>query len=349
MELRQLRYFVAVVEAGTVSGAARQLNMSQPPLSAQLHALEEDLGCPLFEHTGRRLRLTAAGTAFYERAKTILQLCGAARAEMADRGAGRSGVLRVGVVSSVCGTLFTNWLRAHAAACPGARYQIHEANTYQLVEQLRCRQIDLAIVRTPFAAPELDCLPLREEPMLAVGLPPFFAAADRTEEGETPFQKGGTAFAAIRDTAAYDKKSPLAAAGPWAAPSGSCSASAGSAAGERESLSLAALTETPLVLYRRWEEIVRGQFRLYGCRPQVRCVCDGADTALRLAGAGLGVALTPASAAASLPAGVEVRPLAERDLASRIAALTRRGDLPAPAESFLALLRQDQAFSTECS
>lgn len=55
MELRQLNYFIAVVEEGTISGAARALHMSQPPLTAQMHALESELGCALFEHAGRRL------------------------------------------------------------------------------------------------------------------------------------------------------------------------------------------------------------------------------------------------------------------------------------------------------
>ena len=63
MELRQLRYFVAVVEEGTVTGAARRLRLSQPPLTMQLHSLEEELGCALFEREGRRLRLTEAGRA----------------------------------------------------------------------------------------------------------------------------------------------------------------------------------------------------------------------------------------------------------------------------------------------
>ena len=78
MELRQLRYFVAVVEAGTVTGAAEQLAMSQPPLTMQLHNLEAELGCSLFAREGRRLRLTEAGAVFYRRAKTILALAEAA-------------------------------------------------------------------------------------------------------------------------------------------------------------------------------------------------------------------------------------------------------------------------------
>ena len=62
MELRQLNYFIAVVEEGTISGAARALHMSQPPLTAQMHALESELGCALFEHAGRRLRITEANS-----------------------------------------------------------------------------------------------------------------------------------------------------------------------------------------------------------------------------------------------------------------------------------------------
>ena len=81
MELRQLKYFIAVVEEGTVSGAARALHMSQPPLTAQMHALEAELGCALFEHAGRRLRITEAGRALYARARAIAALCEGANAE----------------------------------------------------------------------------------------------------------------------------------------------------------------------------------------------------------------------------------------------------------------------------
>ncbi len=88
MEIRQLRYFTAIVEEGTVIGAARRLNMTQPPLTAQLHSLEEELGCLLFRHEGRRLHLTEAGHTFYQRASTILGMCNATAAEMDNFRAG---------------------------------------------------------------------------------------------------------------------------------------------------------------------------------------------------------------------------------------------------------------------
>lgn len=174
MEIRQLRYFTAVVEEGTVTGAARRLNMTQPPLTAQLHGLEEELECSLFRHEGRRLHLTEAGRTFYQRACAILGMCTATAAEMEHFRAGTAGTLHIGVVSSVQNTLFLEWITQFSSIYPQIRYELYSGNTYQLLEQLRTSQIDLAIIRTPFSAPDAEILPLRRESIMAVGLPSFF-------------------------------------------------------------------------------------------------------------------------------------------------------------------------------
>lgn len=175
MELRQLRYFAAVVEEGTVTGAARRLNMTQPPLTAQLHNLENEFGCQLFTHEGRRLQLTEAGHTLYERTCTILGLCDATAAEMEDFHTGSAGTLRLGVVSSVQATLFPKWLKQFAAHYPQVQYDLHSANTYRLLEQLSAGALDLAIVRTPFSAPDLDVQYLRKDSLIAAGTSDFFA------------------------------------------------------------------------------------------------------------------------------------------------------------------------------
>ena len=82
MELRQLRYFVTVVEEKTVTAAAEKLNMTQPPLTAQLKLLEKELNCSLFQRKGRRLQVTEAGKHFYQKAAVILGMCDAAAKEM---------------------------------------------------------------------------------------------------------------------------------------------------------------------------------------------------------------------------------------------------------------------------
>ncbi len=174
MEFRQLRYFVAVVENGTVLRAAQMLHMSQPPMTAQIHALEQELGCALFEHSGRRLRLTENGQAFYLRAKAILDQCQAARFAMADLRAGATGILRVGVISSFSGPEFIRWIDRFSRENPGIRYEIREANTYQLLSLLRQRVIDLAVIRTPFSASDVAVHTLRTETLQAVGAPHFF-------------------------------------------------------------------------------------------------------------------------------------------------------------------------------
>ena len=88
MEIRQLIYFIEVVKQKGVTQAAKALHMTQPPITRQLHLLEEELGCSLFDRSSRRLILTEAGRHFYERAQTILGLCDATVLDMANYEAG---------------------------------------------------------------------------------------------------------------------------------------------------------------------------------------------------------------------------------------------------------------------
>lgn len=169
MDLKQLRYFTAVVEQGSVSAAARALYMSQPPLSTQIRQLEEELGCRLFDRDGHRLLLTDAGKLLYERAQGLLEMAGSMEKELRDFAEGATGTLRLGAVSSICSADLPGWLQAFHRDYPGIRFELSEQNTYQLLDQLRSRRIDVAIIRTPFSADGLECRVLRPERMMAVG------------------------------------------------------------------------------------------------------------------------------------------------------------------------------------
>ena len=251
MDLKQLRYFVTVVETGSISADARKQYMTQPPLSAQMQALEQELGCPLLERGARRVELTYAGRRLYERAKTLLELEQTAREEVRACADPAGGMLRLGVVSSVAGEMVPRWLTAFTRQMPGVQLRLTEANTFRLLEQLRQGHIQLAIVRTPCPDEGLVRLPLAEERLVAV------------------------------------------------APAGGLPAAP---------VALETLTAQPLVIYRRWEPLLREQAERAGLALRPRCVCDDARTAVQLAAAGMGVAVVPASAAQP---GLTVAPLRE--------------------------------------
>ena len=174
MELRQLVYFTAIAQAGTITAAAQKLHMSQPPLSLQLQKLEEELGCPLFERDTRHLHLTQAGELFYERAQGILQQCADVKREMADLQAGGRGLLRIGVVSSLSTSLLPRWVAQFHARYPMVQLELTERDSYRLLELVRSQRIDLALVRRPFSGQGLEIHPISNEPMCAIGQKHFF-------------------------------------------------------------------------------------------------------------------------------------------------------------------------------
>ena len=174
MEIRQLLYFTAIAEEGTISGAARRLHLSQPPLSRQLQLLEEELGCQLFRRDTRHMELTEAGELLYARSRESLRSLGDIKREVADISLGKGGKLSLGVVSSVSGRLLPGWLRQFHELYPDIRIDLKEGDSYGILEQVRKQQIDIALARKPFAVRGLELTELKTEPMCAVGARSFF-------------------------------------------------------------------------------------------------------------------------------------------------------------------------------
>ena len=167
MELRQLRYFVAVAEELHFRRAAARLHMSQPPLSNQLRMLEEELGCPLMIRSRRRVELTPAGEAFLEEARTILgDLAEAAEAARRIH-AGRAGRLRISFVGSALLSLVPEVVKRYRAARPDVELQLRERSTEDQLRDLRAGAIDVGLLPLPVHAPDLRAEVLLRERAVA--------------------------------------------------------------------------------------------------------------------------------------------------------------------------------------
>lgn len=148
MELRHLRYFVAVAEERHFGRAAERLHMAQPPLSQQIRALEAELGLPLLTRTTRRVELTAAGTAYLQRAREILGAVEAAGREAARVAAGRTGRLRVGCVGSATYSLLPALAKTLRAELPDVEFGFQgEMLSPDQVTALREGSLDLGLLR----------------------------------------------------------------------------------------------------------------------------------------------------------------------------------------------------------
>jgi DNA-binding transcriptional LysR family regulator len=167
MELRQLRYFVAVAEELHFRRAAERLHMSQPPLSNQLSRLEGELGCPLMIRSRRRVELTPAGEAFLRDSRRLLRELDEAVHTARRIHAGQTGELRISFVGSALLSLVPNVVRRYRALRPDVELQLRERSTEEQLRELRAHTIDVALVPLPVDAPDLRTEVLRREPAVA--------------------------------------------------------------------------------------------------------------------------------------------------------------------------------------
>ncbi len=163
MDIRQLRYFIAIVEEGTISLAANRLHISQPPLSQQLKAMEEELGSVLVYRRGKRLEITESGRALYKYALQVTQLMEEAKAEVIEVGNGDKGTLSLGI-NTLSSVELPLWLHEFKARYPQVSYKIQQNESYQLCELVRNRSLELAIVRLPLELDDFSILHLQTEP-----------------------------------------------------------------------------------------------------------------------------------------------------------------------------------------
>jgi DNA-binding transcriptional LysR family regulator len=172
MELRHLRYFIAVAEEGHITRAAERLGMQQPPLSQQIRALERELDVQLLRRKPRGVELTEAGRALLADARAILAHIDHAFATTRRTARGEQGRIAVGFTSSAPFHPFVpRVIRAFRESFPLIALTLEESGTTELIEDLRHERVDAAFIRTPVTDPlGLTVNPLLEEAML-VALP----------------------------------------------------------------------------------------------------------------------------------------------------------------------------------
>jgi DNA-binding transcriptional LysR family regulator len=166
VELRHLRYFVAVAEELHFRRAAERLHVAQPAVSQQVRKLEVELGVRLFDRSQRDVALTNAGAALLPEAYRVLRQAETARA--AARGASDRPGLRVGYVPTALRASIPRTLRRLVAAMPNLQTTIEPGSGLELVDAVRAGELDAAVVSLPVPAADVRVTPLGEQRAVAV-------------------------------------------------------------------------------------------------------------------------------------------------------------------------------------
>lgn len=241
MEIKQLSYFVTIVNEGNITAAARKLHIAQPALSNQIKELEEELDTKLFHRGPRKITLTDAGEILFDKANSMLELKNLIKRELEDTKSGFKGTLRIGTVSAIDADLIENLFLKFHKKYNKIKYEIYEGITPQIIDMLFSGIIEIGIVRTPFETAGLSTIYMKSEPMIA----------------------------------AYGKNCDLDRF--------------------KDMITIKELNDKPLVIYRRFKDIVISAFQKEQIDPYILCINDDSRTSLLWANAGLGIAIVPMS------------------------------------------------------
>lgn len=168
MELRHLRYFLAVATSKNFTRAAETLHVSQPSLSVQIRDLEEELGAKLFDRLGRTVLLTQAGTLFREHAERAIRELEHASQLVRELHGAQRGRLIVGTLASVNSYLIPTFASQFTSRFPGIHLQVHSQPSADIVEGLLANRLDLGICLLPVAHRQLTTVPLFDERLVLV-------------------------------------------------------------------------------------------------------------------------------------------------------------------------------------
>lgn len=171
MNLKALRYFVAIADAGSVTAAAAAVNVAQPALTRQLRELEADLGVTLLHRLPRGVRLTPAGVTLYESAQRMLAEAARVRQRLASREGHGATTVVLGSSPTLARVLLPGLFESSLRAVSGLELRAREAFTPQLLDWLERGVVDMAIVTNPEPGRPLSLSPLLGEPFALVSHP----------------------------------------------------------------------------------------------------------------------------------------------------------------------------------
>jgi len=169
MELRQIRSFLSIAETLHFGRTAELIHLSQPALSLQIRALEEELGVRLFERNRRKTTLTAAGVAFRDEAAAALSQLEQAIRRARLAASGKLGLLRIGFVSTVGSEIVPNIVRQFRKSNPQVEFSLRNILTAEQVQMLENGSLDVGFVRMPVGEHSaLDVVTVHREPFVLV-------------------------------------------------------------------------------------------------------------------------------------------------------------------------------------
>lgn len=282
MDIRQLKYFLAIAEEENITKAAEKLHIAQPPLSQQLKLLEEELGVKLIERSTRKIQLTDTGQTLRHRAEQVLRLMETTVKELKDINEGLQGTLSIGTVPSSGATLLPERIRSFHEKYPGINFQIWDGDTYRILEMLNSGMIEIGIIRTPFNSEIFESICLPNEPMVAVSSELHWSEQEMN-------------------------------------------------------ISLAELINKPLIVDRRFENLITKACELVGFQPKIVCRGDDARSILLWASTGIGVAIIPKAAIGLIPnINLKYKEISEQSLETQTAIIWMKNRyISSPTRHFL--------------
>ena len=167
MDLRRVRYFVAVAEELHFRRAAERLHLAQPALSQQVRKLEQELGVELLHRTKRGVALTSVGAVFLEEARRLLRHADETARTARNARAGGGARLRLGHLADALPPVLPRAISAYAAQWPSVEIVPETAAPRRAIEDVRVGRLDLAVVGLPVSADDLKVTPLMSEPLVA--------------------------------------------------------------------------------------------------------------------------------------------------------------------------------------